>query len=251
MLDTEEPAAVRPDPDLTAPSSSSAGVSAEVQRENNRWLRGLAAPGSEGDHTTRELYELLLRVARLEVHRRSARLGVSGQELDDLAHQAAADSMLAIADRLETFRGECKFTTWAYKFVIFQVCGKVNRHFWRHANIGYEQDDWERRPSDNEPGPDAALEAQDLMAAVRHAVQHALSERQRTVFVAVVFNNEPIDEVATRLHAKPNAIYKVLFDARRKLRTALATSGHLPERPCRPAERDTLARQETQSCPAP
>src|SRR5262249_410713 len=75
-------------------------------------------------------------VARGEVQRRAPRLQLSGPELDDLAYQAAADALLAITGKLGQFRAGSRFTTWAYKFVIFEVSAKIGRHFWRHPAFG-------------------------------------------------------------------------------------------------------------------
>jgi RNA polymerase sigma-70 factor, ECF subfamily len=89
---------------------------------------------------------LLLRVARAEVRRRGGQLRISGPELDDLAHQAAADAVVAIIAKIGEFRGESRFTTWAYKFVIFEVSGKIGRHFWRQPQVPMDTADWDRLP---------------------------------------------------------------------------------------------------------
>ena len=90
------------------------------------------------------LHELLLRAARAETRRRGDRLRISGPELDDLAHQAAADAVVAIIAKIGEFRGESRFTTWAYKFVIFEVSGKIARHFWRQRAVPLDAADWDR-----------------------------------------------------------------------------------------------------------
>ena len=106
-------------------------VSPEVAEENRAWVHDLSSGGDRRELASRRLHEVLLRAARAEVGRRAARLRLVGPEVDDIAHQAAADALLAICGKVETFRGDCKFTTWAYKFVIFDVAAKVNRHFWQ------------------------------------------------------------------------------------------------------------------------
>ena len=104
----------------------------------DEWVRALSAGGAERERATARLHEMLLRVARAEARRRSGQLRISGPELDDLAHQAAADAVLAIIAKIGQFRGESRFTTWAYKFVIFEVSGKIGRHFWRHPAVPLE-----------------------------------------------------------------------------------------------------------------
>ncbi|WP_202867941.1 sigma-70 family RNA polymerase sigma factor [Kribbella pittospori] len=161
--------------------------------------------------------------------RRASRLRLAGPELDDIAHQAAADALLAICGKIQTFRGDCKFTTWAYKFVMFDVTAKVSRHFWQRAgaSVAFDEDDWDRLPAAGGLEPETHVERRDLLDAVHRAVDEKLTAKQRFVFVALL-NGMPTDDVADQLGATHNAIYKVMFDARRKLRTALVDAGYLP-----------------------
>jgi RNA polymerase sigma-70 factor (ECF subfamily) len=172
---------------------------------------------------------LLLRVARAELHRRRAQLHIAGPELDDLAYQAAADALLAITGKLGQFRGESRFTTWAYKFVIFEVSAKIGRHFWRRPTVPMEAEDWDQLPDRFGMGPAEHAQWQGLISALRRAVEEELTERQRRVFVAIALNGVPLDALVVELGSSRNAIYKTMFDARRKLRAALAANGYLTE----------------------
>ena len=134
--------------------------------ENEVWVRDLSGDGDQREVASRRLYEVLLRAARSEVGRRASRLRLAGPELDDIAHQAAADALLTICGKVETFRGDCKFTTWAYKFVIFDVAAKINRHFWQRAGVRFDDEDWERLPTRLGIGPEAHAESRDLMEAL-------------------------------------------------------------------------------------
>ena len=90
--------------------------------ESRRWVSGLRDGSRQRDQTIASLHALLLRVARHEVHRRRAMLGnASGPELDDLAQQAADDALMTIISKIDEFRGASRFTTWAYKFALFEV----------------------------------------------------------------------------------------------------------------------------------
>ena len=112
----------------------------------DEWVRALSAGGVERERAAARLHQILLRVARAEAGRRSGQLRISGPELDDLAHQAAADAVLAIIAKIGQFRGESRFTTWACKFVIFEVSGKIGRHFWRHPAVRLKAVDWDQLP---------------------------------------------------------------------------------------------------------
>lgn len=197
--------------------------------ESAEWLSALARTGPERDAALAQLHELLVRIAQAEVRRRGPQPQINGPELDDLAYQAAADALLAITAKIGQFRGESRFTTWAYKFVIFEVSAKIGRHFWRRPGVSLDAQDWEQLPDRFGFGPAQQSEWRDLLAALRRAVDEELTERQRAVFVAIVVNGVPLDALVAQLGSSRNAIYKMMFDARRKLRAALAANGYLTD----------------------
>jgi RNA polymerase sigma-70 factor, ECF subfamily len=200
---------------------------ARLDPESAGWLSALTGTGAEREAALERLHALLVRIARGEVARRGPRLQITGPELDDLAYQAAADALVAITAKLRQFRGESRFTTWAYKFVVFEVSAKLGRHFWRRPHLPLDTQDWDRLPDRFGFDPAQQSEWRDLVAALRRAVDEELTARQREVFVAVVVNEVPLDALAARLGSNRNAIYKMMFDARRKLRAALAANGYL------------------------
>jgi RNA polymerase sigma-70 factor (ECF subfamily) len=201
--------------------------SSGIDPESAAWLSALTCTGAEREAALTRLHELLVRIARGEVGRRAPRLRIAGPELDDLAYQAAADALLAITAKIGQFRGDSRFTTWAYKFVIFEVSAKIGRHFWRHPCVPLDAEDWQRLPDKFGFDPAQEAERRDLLAALRLAVDEELTPRQREVFVALVVNEIPLDALVTRLGSNRNAIYKTMFDARRKLRAALIANGYL------------------------
>ena len=202
-------------------------VTARLDTESAEWLRLLGCTGPEREAALARLHELLVRIARGEVARRGPRLRITGPELEDLAFQAAADALLAITGKIGQFRGESRFTTWACKFVIFEVSAKIGRHFWRHPAVPLDAEDWDRLPGRFGFDPAQEAEWRDLLGALRRAVEEELSPRQRDVFVAIVLNGVPLDALVLELASSRNAIYKVLFDARRKLRAALDANGYI------------------------
>jgi RNA polymerase sigma-70 factor, ECF subfamily len=202
---------------------------ADLDEESSAWLSRLAAGGGERQAAERELHARLVRIALAEVRRRSASTPVTGQELDDLAHQAAADAMLAMLAKLGDFRGESRFITWAYRFVILEVSSKLGRHYWRHPPVALDAGQWERLPDRFGIDPVRHAELAGMLAEVRRVVEDELTEHQRRVFMAIVVDGIPLDALAAQLGLRRNAIYKVIFDARRKIRRALAANGYLDE----------------------
>ncbi|MBF9070726.1 sigma-70 family RNA polymerase sigma factor [Streptacidiphilus sp. NEAU-YB345] len=195
------------------------------------WVRTLSEGGRERERAAERLHQLLLRAAQAEVRRRSGLLGISGPELDDLAHQAAADAVVSVLAKVAEFRGESRFTTWAYRFVVLEVSSKIGRHFWRRPHVPLDAGQWERLPDRLGLDPSRQSEQRELMDALRRAVQDDLTDRQRTVFTALVVDGVPLDALVVRLESSWNALYKTMFDARRKLRASLVAGGYLPETP--------------------
>jgi RNA polymerase sigma-70 factor (ECF subfamily) len=187
----------------------------------------LGGAGLAREQALARLHELLLRAARAELGRRAWRHPITGPELDDMAYQSADDALLAITAKLGQFRGESRFTTWAYKFVVLEVSSKLGRHFWQRPAVALDAADWERLPDRFGTSPADHAERRDLIAAVRHAVEEQLTDRQRRVFIAIVVDGIPLDALVVQLGSSRNAIYKTMFDARRKLRAALAANGYL------------------------
>jgi RNA polymerase sigma-70 factor (ECF subfamily) len=211
---------------MTAPSRQEPPVTAalEVVADPDEWVRLLSAPGPGHDEALRRLHDLLLRAARHQVGRMQSRLGPIGSvRADELVHQAADEAMVAVLGKLASFEGRSRFTTWAYKFGILQASVEVNRHMWRHRDVPLHEI---AEPSSPDASPEQLSEAADFTAAVRAAMAQALTPHQRTVAVALLVDEVPIDVLAERLGTTRNALYKTLHDARHRLRAALAAKGY-------------------------
>jgi RNA polymerase sigma-70 factor (ECF subfamily) len=209
-----------------APTGGNEVVHMRSHRESKQWVEQLRPGHARRDQTVAKLRDLLLRVAFHELSRRLGQLrSISGPEFDDLAHQAANDALMNVLAKLDEFRGLSRFTTWAYKFVMFEVSGKIARHAWRRQPPSGQVLRFERLPDSLAPRPGDRLEQREQLRALSAAIGE-LTERQREVFVAIALNDVPIDVLAVRLGSNRNAIYKNLFDARRNLRASMAAAGH-------------------------
>lgn len=225
--DTSADPGVASRPDRTASPRTRPKVDSLVASENAQWVHALTTEGAEYDAAVTKLYRLLVKIGYTEARRKGARLQLSGPELDDIAHQAAADATLTICRKVQTFRGDCRFTTWAYRFVSFDVSSKVNRHFWQRAAPSIDDNDWAFLSSSVADAPEAQVESRDLITAIQRIFREDLTDRQQRAFEAIAVRGIPIRQVADDLGSNPNAIYKTMFDARRKLRQALVSGGYL------------------------
>jgi RNA polymerase sigma-70 factor, ECF subfamily len=193
--------------------------------ESAAWIRALDATGPERDAAIDSLHALLLRAAVTEVSRRRSTAPTSGADLDDIAVQAADDALMAILRKLHTYRGDSRFTTWAYKFALLEAASALRRRPWHGRELPLEAEGWARLADNARMSPACQAEASELIEAVRAAIAEVLTPHQRGVLVALTLNDVPIDVLAERRGTTRNALYKTLHDGRRKLRVRLAEEG--------------------------
>jgi RNA polymerase sigma-70 factor (ECF subfamily) len=186
-----------------------------LDAESQAWLDRLDPDSRERDAAVGELHALLLKATRFELKRRGAADG------DDLAQQSADDALVSVLRRLPDFRGDSRFTTWAYKFALLEAGVKVRRRAWQGREVQLEPEHWELIPRGGAT-PQEDLETAELLAHLRDAIERDLSPHQRQVLLAVTLQDVPIDVLAERLDTTRGALYKTIHDARRKLRAALA-----------------------------
>jgi RNA polymerase sigma-70 factor (ECF subfamily) len=216
---------VRPPMSVRFPNSTETTEPGRAEAESREWLSALRAGGAERDAVIGRLHGLLLRAARFEVSRRRAALShVRGEELDDLAVQAADDALVAVLAKLDHYRGASRFTTWAYKFALLEAGVRLRRRAWQQREVVLEPEEWPLI-ADAGRSPEGQTETGELMAALTRAIDDRLTEHQREVLVALALNGVPIDVLAERLNTSRGALYKTLHDARRKLRAVLAEKG--------------------------
>jgi RNA polymerase sigma-70 factor (ECF subfamily) len=211
---------------MTRPIETPVGTASEPADDASRlWLQRLAATGPRRDAAVLELHALLLKAARFEIGRRRASLPhLRGGDQEDLAQQSADDALLAVLAKLGDFRGEARFTTWAYKFALLEAGVKVRRRAWQGREIPIAEEAWAAL-ADTGRAAGARAEDAELFGALREEVEGTLTGHQREVLVAVTLNGVPIDVLAERLDTTRGALYKALHDARRKLRAALTERG--------------------------
>lgn len=193
--------------------------------ESRAWVTALQASGGGREEAVGRLHELLLRAARFEVNRRRVTLPhLRGGDFDDLAMQSADDALVAVLSKLDGYRGDSKFTTWAYKFALLEAAVKLRRRAWQGRELPLRPEAWPLFPTGG-PSPEASAERSELFDELQKAISKQLTPHQREVLVATTLNGVPIDVLAERLNTTRGALYKTLHDARHKLRVHLAAQG--------------------------
>ena len=195
-----------------------------LDAESREWLHSLRTDSTREEAIAR-LHALLLRTARFEVARRRPTLPhLRGDELDDIANQAADDALMSVLRRLDDFRGASRFTTWVYKFALLEASTKLRKRAWQGREVPVEAEIWSSFSSAGRE-PDAELEHSELLSTLQDAIREVLTPHQRRVLVSLALNGVPIDVLADRLNTTRGALYKTLHDARRKLRKHLDACG--------------------------
>lgn len=202
-------------------------------RSNDEWLRDLNAAGEPQEIAIADLRAVLLRASLYFFSRNLGDLrGLSRDEILQRAEDCAQDSLISVIRHLHDFRGDSKFTTWAYKFAINNALMAARRERWKGFSLDELSETGEsayaewlvRDKSDGLTLEQSALQS-ELRGVIRDVIEQELTGKQRQVLLLMVFNEVPMDEVVHRLDSNRNSVYKLLHDARRKLKSGLETRG--------------------------
>jgi RNA polymerase sigma-70 factor, ECF subfamily len=185
-------------------------------------LRALRAGGAAHEEAVAQLHGLLLRAAQFELARRREQYPHLRDELKVIAHEAAGDALVSVLRRLNDFRGESRFTTWAYKFALLETGVKLRQRAWRGREVPLEAAAGELFASIR-LSPDEQIEQGELLSRLETGIRELLTPHQRRVLTALALNDVPIDVLADRLDSTRGALYETLHDARFTLREHLAS----------------------------
>jgi RNA polymerase sigma-70 factor, ECF subfamily len=197
------------------------------ERTNEVWLQVLSAERSEAkNQALGELRDYLLRsvLVYLSLHRNEL-VDWNQQEIYELAEDLAQDALINILRSLESFRGDSKFTTWAYRFAINAAATELRRHRYRDLSLDrlLEEEGYlfasilAEQPSEL---VDRQVEQRNYVDLLRKVIHQELTERQRAAIIGIYLRGDSMDEVATALEMNRNALYKLLYDARQRLKKA-------------------------------
>ncbi len=202
-------------------------------RSNAEWLAALrqAEPARQAEALA-DLRQRLQRSVFFYLSQdRSDLRGLATQELMQMAEDLAQDATLRVMDNLDNFRGESRFTTWANKIAIRLAISDLRRARYRDFSLDELTADGDLLPSSARlaaaatPTPEKVAERDDVMEKIGLALKEALTERQYQALVAVALKGIPMDVLAERMGTNRNALYKLIHDARRKLKTHLEAQG--------------------------
>lgn len=205
-----------------------------AERTNDEWLADLTSEGPQREAAIEDLRSQLER--RIFYYLRSDRSDMSSRptaEVRQMAQDFAQDALLKVLDNLSTFRGESRFLTWATKIATRVAISELRRARWRNVSLDLLTADGDLMPGilelsitpDASPDPERSAERQEVLRILDDALENVLTERQRIAISAYMIEGMNVEEIARRLGSNRNAIYKVVHDARVKLKRYLEEQG--------------------------
>lgn len=202
-----------------------------TDRTNKEWLSDLSDPGPEQEIALGDLRTIIRSGLPYAL---SKWISPSDPHFDALAEEVAQDTLLKVLDNLDTFEGRSKFTTWVYKIAVRVALTELRRKRWQDVSLEALVETEEGEASmillaDAGVGPEIATEQADLMGRIERIILEELTDKQRTALVAAQVKGMPIEEVAQRMEMTRNALYKLIHDARLRLKKRMAEEGLSPE----------------------
>lgn len=202
-------------------------MSTVYERSNEDWIRELSEPGPDQEAALSDLRATITAGLPFAL---SPYRSPSDPQFDDLIEEAAQETLIRVLEKLGTFEGRSKFTTWVYKIAVRIALTELRRKRWQDVSLEnvLETVDGEvnlELAVEEGPGPESVAEQDDLMGRVSRVIDEELTEKQRTAMVAIALRGMPLEEVARRMGTNRNALYKLLHDARLRLKERLELEG--------------------------
>jgi len=203
-----------------------------IARDNKTWIADLQSSGEQRDSALADLHATLLRVLPSALTRW---LSPDTGHFDALLEDVIQETLMRVIDRLDTFEGRSQFTTWVYKIAIRIALNELRHRKWKEVSLdgleeGATSDEMpSERFASSGPHPESVLERKDAMELVKRIFDEELTPRQRAALTAISIKGVPMEEVARRMGTNRNALYKMLHDARLRLKGRLEREGLHPE----------------------
>lgn len=202
-----------------------------ADRENAEWLQDLRSEGMPRETALADLRALILKYLPYGL---ASYLSPNDPRFEALAEETAQTTLLRVLDHLDSFEGRSRFTTWVYKISVRVALTELRRKRWENVSLDslLEGEDHPPPPglmADPAPGPEAVSEAANMLAHVQQIMLEELTEKQRQAMLAVAVEGMPLEEAARRMGTNRNALYKLLHDARLRIKRRLALEGMTPD----------------------
>jgi len=198
-----------------------------ARRKNEEWLKDLHGSGEAYETAIADLRSVIARGLPFALSRW---LSPANPQFDALVEEVTQDTVLRVLDQIDTFEGRSQFTTWVHKIAIRIALTELRRKRWQDSSLDEILDN-EDKPTpqgllrDTSVGPEQSAERADMMAHIQRVIDEELTERQRNALVMLGLQGMPMEVTAKKLNTNRNALYKLLHDARLRLKSRLESEG--------------------------
>src|SRR5512134_653166 len=199
-------------------------------RTNEAWLSDLSAPGPKREAALEDLRDIVQKGLPYALSRW---LSPDQPHFNSLVEEVTQETLLRVLDQLGTFEGRSQFTTWVHKIAVRIALTELRRKRWRDSSLDELTENEDAPPppgllADSQAGPETSAERTDMLTRVRRIIEEELTDRQRQALILLGVQDIPIEDAAKKLKTNRNALYKLLHDARLRLRTRLASEEIAP-----------------------
>lgn len=199
------------------------------KRTNEEWIADLRAGGDSQAQALEDLRAIILRGLPYAI---AGRIAPNSPESEALVEEVVQETLMRVLDNLDTFEGRSQFTTWAHKIAVRAALTELRRVRWREVPLPEmgmdDEDNSYRELPDHQPNPEDQIDRKDMMRRVNRIIMEELTDKQRKALMATM-EGFPLEEAAQRLGMNRNALYKLMHDARLRLKKRLEKEGLTPQ----------------------
>jgi RNA polymerase sigma-70 factor (ECF subfamily) len=200
-------------------------------RTNEEWLTSLRSPGEQREVALADLSKIIITGMPYAL---SKWIQQDDPRFSPLAEEVTQETLLRVLARLDSFEGRSQFTTWVYTIAVRVALTELRKAKWKETSLdqlieGKEVGDESREIPDMGVNVESSFEKREMMSMIQKVMAEELTEKQRTALMAVAIHGMPLEEVARRMDTERNALYKLLHDARLKLKHHMDKLGIAPE----------------------
>ena len=201
------------------------------KRTNEEWLLSLKSNGQTQENALSDLRKIIFNSLPYSLNKW---MQISDPRFEPLAEEVSQETLLRILEKLDTFEGRSQFTTWVNKIAVRIALTELRRRQWKDISLDELLDEKSVKPppetmSDLASGPEISVEQKDIIVRIEDLIENELTEKQRNALVAISIHGMPIEEVARRMNTSRNALYKLLHDARLRLKERMKEEGLEPQ----------------------
>lgn len=201
------------------------------KRTNKEWLSNLRSAGTEKDFALADLRAVIITGLPYGL---SKWIGQNDPRFSPLIEEVAQETLIKVLEKIDSFEGRSQFTTWVHTIAVRIALTKLRKAKWREVSLeefldGEGPDNIVSELPDISIDVEKSVEKNEMIAMVNHMIKHDLTEKQRVAIIAVAIHGLPLEEVACRMGTKRNALYKLLHDARLKLKKQMEKHDISPE----------------------